>query len=298
MVLNFSKDFYQEEVRHNFLVTKERKKIWAIELEILSVFDDICQKYNLRYFLTYGSLLGAVRHQGFIPWDDDLDVAMFRPDYEKLKTVIRDELKEPYFFQDAYSDSILFSFSKIRDSRTTAIEPKYCQDATPHQGIFMDIFPLDGVYPPGTTNIESIEKEIWTSVINPELIAKIIQTPQYPSFLPKDLLQDLLAMPVRDRFRQFEAFVAGQFEDAPLLGVILTTVYTQSAHRLQKAWYEETIYLPFETVMVPVPARYEEVLTTYYGDYHEIRMGTTFHKDIIMDPDKSYLEYYQEMGII
>ncbi|MGN0308587.1 MAG: phosphorylcholine transferase LicD [Lachnospiraceae bacterium] len=290
-------DFYHEEIRCDYLVTEKQKKIWAVELEILSLFDEICRRHNLSYFVGYGTLLGAVRHQGFIPWDDDLDIIMFRPDYEKLKLIIHDELPEFYFFQDVYTDSIVSAFSKIRDERTTAIELKYCENAAAHQGIFVDIFPLDGCYPPETTNIELIEKEIWTSITNPDLIQKIINTPEYPANLTRDILKDLISMPLRDRFRQFEAFVAAQFNASPYLGLI-TSMLKYPALRYPKAWFENTLYLSFEYLSVPVPAEYDKILTTRYKDYHKYVQGRSLHQNIIMDPDKSYLEYYKEWGIV
>lgn len=221
---------------------------------------------------------------------------MFRPDYEKLKTIIYDELKKPYFFQDAYSDSILFSFAKIRDGRTTAIEKKFCENASPHQGIFIDIFPLDAADPSGSTNIEAIEKELWTAVINPDLIYRIIQIPQYPCILPRDLLQELLAMPVHDRLRQYEAFLTSQFVSASYVGILPNMLITN--RRFQKSSFEHILHLPFEYLTVPVPSGYDEILTTRYGDYHKLIQGSTLHADIIMNPDKSYLDYYREWGLI
>ena len=85
VIMNFEPSFFKEEMRSSFLVDEKRKKIWAVELQILEKFDEICRKHNLTYYAYYGTLLGAVRHQGFVPWDDDLDVAMFRDDYEKVK---------------------------------------------------------------------------------------------------------------------------------------------------------------------------------------------------------------------
>ena len=100
-VHGMNQDFLKEEVRWDHFIDQKQKKIWALELEILEFLDAICKKHGLRYYLEHGSLLGAARHQGFIPWDDDLDVGMPRPDYEKLKVIMETEIREPFFFQDA-----------------------------------------------------------------------------------------------------------------------------------------------------------------------------------------------------
>ena len=86
--MEYIKNIYRDEMRDGFLVTADRKKIWQVEMELLAELDGICRRHGLRYFVDYGTLLGAVRHRGFIPWDDDIDVVMMRPDYERLKLVI------------------------------------------------------------------------------------------------------------------------------------------------------------------------------------------------------------------
>ena len=88
----YIRDLYHDELRDGFLVTFDRKKVWNVELNLVREFDRICKKYGLTYFMSYGTLLGAVRHQGFIPWDDDIDLMMPRPDYDRLKKVIVGEL--------------------------------------------------------------------------------------------------------------------------------------------------------------------------------------------------------------
>ena len=92
--------FFHEEVRDGYLVTAKVKELWAVQIDLLCELDRVCKKYNLKYILDFGTLLGAVRHKGFIPWDDDLDVSMLREDYDKLMEVGPTEFTHPYFLQN------------------------------------------------------------------------------------------------------------------------------------------------------------------------------------------------------
>jgi len=120
-------------------------KAQKVMLEILTEVDRICKKYNLIYWLDYGTLLGAVRHKGFIPWDDDLDITMPREDYERFLEVVVDELPKRYFFQSQKTDKYYQNFfSKIRDRRSTFIDAwEEKRDIKYHQGIYIDIFPAN-----------------------------------------------------------------------------------------------------------------------------------------------------------
>lgn len=291
-----NKDFLEEEVRWDYRISQKQKKIWALELEILEYLDEICKEHGLRYYLEHGSLLGAARHQGFIPWDDDLDVGMPRPDYEKLKVIMETEIREPFFFQTAYTDTILFPFAKIRNTNTTAIEEKYCMDSTPHQGIYIDIFPLDGVFLEEGNPYERMEREIWMTITSPEVVIDAMER-RVPFFLPEDMLISLLNMPVRDRMRQFEGLLVSSYDKATETGLILPAIYGEKK-KYKKSWYEETIELPFEHLKVPAPSGYKKVLELLYGDYMIPVMGASAHNGIIMDPDRSYLEYYRERGLV
>ena len=106
----FSPDFFREETRCDFLVTTERKKIWAVELDLLMQFDRVCRKHGLRYFMFVGSLLGAIRHRGFVPWDDDIDLVLPRDDYETMLK-LGDEFPAPYFLQSPWTDNLSVSSS-------------------------------------------------------------------------------------------------------------------------------------------------------------------------------------------
>ncbi len=101
--------FLDEKERCGYVVSHEMKKVWAVMLDLLSEFDRICNKYGLQYQASWGTLLGAVRHKGG-PWDDDLDVQMFRDDYNKLCEVAPQEFKHPCLFQSRTTDPFSFFF--------------------------------------------------------------------------------------------------------------------------------------------------------------------------------------------
>ena len=117
----------------------------AVLLELLTEFDRICVKHGIGYVLFAGSALGAVRHQGFIPWDDDLDVAMLRADYQRFLQLAPAELGEQYFLQGEFSAHWPMFFSKLRKNGTACMERFVPKDEKMHQGIYMDIFPVDNL---------------------------------------------------------------------------------------------------------------------------------------------------------
>ena len=128
-------------------VSVRTRKIWAVQLELLQVFKEFCNAHGLCYYLWSGSLLGAVRHQGFIPWDDDVDVAMPREDYETFKRLAVSELSEPYMLHTNENDPGIFrgGMCRLRNSSTTGAE--YWEiNGSRNWGIWIDILALDYVY--------------------------------------------------------------------------------------------------------------------------------------------------------
>ena len=98
--LKIDETFFLPEERNGYMVSSEMKKVWAVELDLLNEFARVCDKYRLKWFAHAGTMLGAVRHHGFIPWDDDIDVVMPREDYERLCSIGSSEFSRPYFFQN------------------------------------------------------------------------------------------------------------------------------------------------------------------------------------------------------
>lgn len=121
-----------------------QEKVWRTEQEILDVVHKICIENNLKYSLAYGTLIGAVRHQGFIPWDDDIDIMMPRDDYEKLLKIWNQIAPKGYILQDYHTDNgYTNNFAKIRKDNTTFLQDDSEREKEYHKGIFIDIFPGD-----------------------------------------------------------------------------------------------------------------------------------------------------------
>ncbi len=284
-----------EEEIEGYLVSAKEKKIWKTELDILKCFDALCRRHGLKYYVSYGTLLGTVRHKGFIPWDDDVDVFMMRDDYQKLLKVAPEEITEPYFFQNVYTDSMVWGISKIRDSRTTAIEfPE--MGISLNQGIFIDIFPIDST-DDGTNGMQMVtrmKRDIWDCIYNRQAILNNQNNPDiWKMFaLDKGMILELVGMSYQDTMRCFEDFCNSHFYDTDILRSWSSEVMGNLHKHYERAWFDETIYMPFCDMMVPVPAGYEKILEMEYGDWKTPVMGGSLHDGLTIDPDISYTEWF------
>lgn len=286
--------FFEKETRCDFLVDEKMKKIWAVELEMLQRFDEVCKKHDLTYWVFYGTLLGAVRHHGFVPWDDDIDLAMLRDDYERFQAVAPHEFTEPYFFQSSYTDRIIWPFSKIRDSRTTGIEFRDLKDV--NQGIFIDVFPLDSVPSLDEAKNDDVfatQMLLWNVVTDPaRVLLGVKQDLMEGKRRIEDvqILLDISKKDIKERFRIFENANVARFGETEEVNYIMGAF--GGSNTMKREWFRDTVYLPFEYIEVPVPAEYDKILTRRYGDYHRPVKGGSTHQNIILDPDMSYREYF------
>ncbi len=126
-------------------VLGDRKKLWAAEVEMLDYFVKVCKKYNVNVYLAYGTMLGAVRHKGFIPWDEDIDVVVTRDDFDKICEFGPKEFKEPYFWQTALNDrNYFFRYGRLRRSDMLGFVKRMDKHEY-NNGLFIDVFILDEV---------------------------------------------------------------------------------------------------------------------------------------------------------
>lgn len=287
-----SLNFDEEEI-DGYVVSSKVKKVWAVELNMLKIFDVLCRKHGLQYYACYGTLLGAVRHKGFIPWDDDIDVFMMRDDYMKLLQIAPNEISEPYFFQNVYTDSMVWGFSKIRDSQTTAIEFPDMNESF-NQGLFIDIFPIDSTDDgtPAMQMITRMKHNIWDCIYNREAIRNHLNNPDIWKLfvLDKSMVQELVHMSYQDAMRCFEDFCNSHLYDTNILRCWSSEVMGNLHKHYEREWFEKVLYMPFCDMTIPVPAGYEKILRMEYGDWRTPVVGGSLHNGMIIEPDIPYKE--------
>ena len=317
----FVENIDRDEMRDGFLVTSQRKKLWNAQIGLINEFARICKKHNLRWFVYAGTLLGAVRHKGFIPWDDDIDVAMLRPDYEKLKQVIASEIKPPYYLDIWYNYRLetdlpseltdyslpfisrehfkkyplhapFFPLIKIRDERTFFIE--FPGEKNLNQSVWLDIFPMDSL-PPFAEKWQEINFEIartfYIAATHPEIIADAMHKGQrfVVDYAP---LETFIKLPYQQRGIKLEEFLAKIFFMSERVGDIRDWCLVQTRRAYHSKDYRDVTYLPFEKIEVPAPIGYESNLTDFYGDWRKPVMYPPHVADY--STDISWEEYVKQ----
>lgn len=283
----------KEETIDGYTVSKEMKQVWNVELEMLKELLRVCEKYNLKVFIDSGSLLGAVRHKGFIPWDDDIDVVMLRKDYDTLLSLPSEEFKNPIFLQSAYSDKGYYrGHAQLRNSMTTGILPEEAENVEFNQGIFLDIFPLDEMSKFRIINkIKYYRTKFYLkkfrAMYNNAKASNAIK-----NLIKKVAKKILKKSDYKKSYRKFEKGLASKhFKNGNVAKISFYSSY-KDYKPVKKEYFEEIEYLPFEDIMVPVPKKYDDVLKVYYGDhYMKPVKGTSLHGNVVFDVSKSYKEY-------
>ena len=267
--------FLREETRDGYTISAKMKEVWAVELDLLQCFVNVCEKNNLRYFMDAGTLLGAVRHQGFIPWDDDVDVTMLWDDYVKLREIAEREFKGPYVFQSQSR-----RFCKLRNTETTAISRRGFKMISPtNHGIWIDIFPLVGL--PPAPEREQFIREILECKKQTELIMR--ENRDNPSVGVEDELSAKTA--------QFER-LAARYPISPATKKVASICpFTGNDHVIFNYWdFQDTVPLPFEMLTLAAPRGYKNYLRTRYGVWKN-PVPQFSHGEIFFDTDRSY-EYW------
>lgn len=262
----------------------------TVLLELWHVLDEICRRNQIPYQLFAGSALGAVRHQGIIPWDDDLDVVMLREDYNRFMDVAESELDaNRYFLQREFTEHWPMFFSKLRKNNTACIERFVPKDPQLHMGIYIDIFPCDNLADnPIKRKLQFLASKV--------VIAKSLEERGYltDSIVKKIFIQICRIFPKRAMFR---FAVNARDRSTKCVHTFFAAARSYQKNIFPREWFEECVLLPFNGAEAPVTKAYHVLLTRLYGDYKtplpESQRGCKIHAEIV-DLEHSY-EMYQQI---
>lgn len=270
----------------------DTEKLKTIELDLLKEFIATCSKLNLRYFVIGGTLLGAVRHKGFIPWDDDIDVAMPRKDYEIWVEKAQDLIDKKKFFVQTFVTDPQYpnNFAKLRNNNTTFVESSL-RRLTINHGVYIDIFPLD--YYPKRSSLFKIRQFLLSSKITQVYDTDSINYSRVKSVIRKIASIFVFGSPfdaVKKRENLYKSV-----ENGTLLANHCGAWGIKEIVPVE--WYGKGKTLKFEGVDVCAPEKYKSWLHRVYGNYMElppIEKRVTHHYTEIIDLNKSYNEYMGE----
>lgn len=270
---NFKGDFFKGEWREGYFVEEKMKRVWAAEIEVLNAIDEICNKNGILYYADSGTLLGVIRHKGFIPWDNDIDIVMERDDYRRFLAVAAEECKEKGLrIVNAYSEETYDqAFTKVCTERKKGAEERYlekyhgCPDI-----VGVDVFPLD--YLPSRKEEEDvlylllqhcmgtiwkIKKKDWAGL--EKYICEIEEMCKVQIAREKNVINQLLIL--MDRLACLYSK-----DEADELALFMYRPDKERKYHYKKEWYAESVRMPFENITIPVPTGYRDILRVLYGE--------------------------------
>ena len=243
-------------------------KLHNCQLIIAREIKRLCDKHNIKYFIIAGTLLGAIRHGGFIPWDDDMDVGMLREDYEKFLKVAKTELGEDFFLQTPETDKNYgLPFAKILLNGTRLVEATAGSNAK--KGIFVDVFPFD-VAPENEADRENHNKKtyFYKRLLLAKLNYNVCAKNDYVKRAVYFVLKIMSAFYSHDKLvnkleSEITRYNNSKTEDIVNIG----GAYGYKKETIKADWVRDTVEIPFEDMTISAPVDYIKYLETFYGDY-------------------------------
>lgn len=264
--------------------------IWNVEQEILDEIDRVCTENGLRYSLAYGTLLGAIRHKGFIPWDDDIDIMMPREDYDRLREIWTDKARPGFILQDeTMFDDLVNNFAKVRKDHTTFLQFESERTCSYHTGFFVDIFSCDRVAPKG------IRRKIQYY----QFALSLLYNRGYTSGsngLKGFVERFFLGIVPKSKYRQISNALgrrSRRWNNDRNAQFVFPNDQTSITRYYPADLFEGLIRVPFRGKNYMVFKDYDAVLKLRYGDYVQLppeEERVWSHHPIIVDFEKNYYE--------
>ena len=306
--MHFDEMYFEGEERNGFYITSLMKKAWAAQLEILQVIDQICERNNIAYFASCGTLLGAIRHGGYIPWDDDLDIEMKRLDYERFLKVAVEELPEGYHISSpALDHKWNVPFARILNTMEIPLQGERLQQfhGFPMQA-GVDIFPID--YLPVDKSEEDMVLNLFRSAYMLALSwdkdemseeEKMKNLREVERYCNVQFTQD---KSYRQQLWILADRISAMYWDTKAEAKEVSMVYlleNRPDFRIPVSCYEQAKRIPFENTTIPIPIEYERVLTVHYGeDYMTPKRGGADHEyPFYKEQQKMLEEYFKEKNL-
>lgn len=288
----------EKETICDYEVSARMKRIWAMELEMVKRFVEVCEEHHLQYWMMGGTLLGAVRHKGFIPWDNDIDLAMPRADYNRLLEIGPTAFQAPMFFQTPVTDESRFfnTYVKIRNGNGTAATREEFETGM-NCGIFIDIFCLDEI--PDSPQERKMYFDRLARFTKMRRFVMGISPKGGMVNRVKYLVQKAIYRVLYHSPDAAELYRIYHKEAASYAG----TGCRQLAHRdfgyveryiWNKQDWDETVQLDFMDMKLNAPAGYDAILKHQYGDYWKIPEDKSTHDYFEFDPDIPYREFFKQ----
>ena len=290
----------EQEERNGYVVSEQTKKLWNVQLHLLDKLLEVCQKHGITVWAGGGTQLGAIRHKGYIPWDDDIDICMLRSSYDKLLEVGKEEFKHPFYLQTSYNENDFpIGIAKLRmDGTSFIVDNEAFQDY--HQGIFIDLVPLDA-FPDEPEEYERFKKKALKIREHLYMSCYFKGTSKLSPVLWYKYISGRIHVFFNGGFYNYHRKYINLFrsystEENEYVGS-LTLDFDIDHFHFKRSIFNDTIWVPFEDRMIPVPAGYDEFLTSQYGDYMTPVKAPTLHEadHIYIDTKRSYEKWLPEI---
>lgn len=300
-MLDFSPDFFKEESICDFIVPEEMKRAWAAELKVLDAVLEVCRKHNIKVFGVYGTVLGAVRHKGFIPWDDDIDIGMLREDYMKFLSVW-EEMGEDYLVKSIYTRDRFSQFHSVicnsRESQIAWNEDRMNKFYGCPYVVGIDLFPFDRVAP--DENIYKLQKLIYYLGYS---MARDYDAAQRPNDYEQKLqvFQEKLGRSfdinsesfLSDIMKTSDAIASWyKQEDYEKVMYFASSAYWPVPNMFEREYFENLIEADYYGTGLLIPKEYDKYLSYFYGtDYLEPKRNAAAHGYPFYAKQKEYFEF-------